>query len=286
MRKTTLSGASLLALFASIATAAAAPITFSYTGMTVTYTVQTAGLYDILVLGAQGGNGTAGEGGFGAEIGGDVTLTQGEMLTIAVGGQGENGLANTSNVGGGGGGGTFVVANGVPLMIAGGGGGGGSQYNGGGGQVGSGDGSGGSGGILGGGGGGFLTNGGSNGGASFLNGLAGGSGMSGGGNGGFGGGGGGGFFGGGGGGYSGASDGNGASGGGSYNSALRGSDFIELAHQNSGDGLVTLNLLGVAVTSPTAVPEPGSFAALGAGLVGLMTARRRRSQVPRSPGES
>ena len=72
-------------------------------------------------------------GGKGAEIGGDVRLTQGEVLTIAVGGQGSQGASDlfsgvfgTVGGSGGGGGGTFVAGpNNTPLMIAAGGGGGG-----------------------------------------------------------------------------------------------------------------------------------------------------------------
>ena len=62
----------------------------------------------------------ANPGGLGAQIGGDFLLTQGQILTIAVGGQGESTRTTA-----GGGGGTFVVGPGnVPFVIAGGGGGG------------------------------------------------------------------------------------------------------------------------------------------------------------------
>ena len=106
--------------------------TFNYTGRTVTWTVPATGLYDITAYGAQGGEGggrgiTATPGGKGAEIGGDVMLTQGEVLSIAVGGQGGGfRLQNYLGEGGGGGGGSFVVGPGnTPIVIAGGGGGGG-----------------------------------------------------------------------------------------------------------------------------------------------------------------
>jgi hypothetical protein len=63
-----------------------------------------------------------GAGGRGAEIGGDFSLTAGEMLRIAVGGAGSDGLRA-----GAGGGGSFVVGpNDTPMVIAGGGGGGGN----------------------------------------------------------------------------------------------------------------------------------------------------------------
>ena len=83
--------------------------TFNETGGIVTYTVPTTGIYDIVAYGAQGGGGA---GGLGAEIGGDVSLTAGEVLTIAVGGQG-----GTYNRGYSGGGGSFVVGLGSTPQI-------------------------------------------------------------------------------------------------------------------------------------------------------------------------
>ena len=124
--------------------------TFNYTGHTVTYTVPETGLYDLTAAGAKGGNGAqtygafgisfgSSSGGPGALIGGDLELTQGEVLTIAVGGVGANGPNEVTNgyygiktggPGGGGGGGSFVVGPGnTPLVIAGGGGGGGGAQN-------------------------------------------------------------------------------------------------------------------------------------------------------------
>ena len=124
--------------------------TFNYTGHTVTYTVPETGLYDITAAGAKGGDGAptygafgksfgSSSGGPGALIGGDLELTQGEVLTIAVGGVGANGPNEVTNgyfgiktggPGGGGGGGSFVVGPGnTPLVIAGGGGGGGGAQN-------------------------------------------------------------------------------------------------------------------------------------------------------------
>jgi hypothetical protein len=89
------------------------------------YTVEATGTYDITAFGGQGGQGgsdsasSGGTGGLGAEIGGDFSLTTGEVLQIVVGGYGN----------GAGGGGSFVIEtfNGtstvdIPLVIAGGGG--------------------------------------------------------------------------------------------------------------------------------------------------------------------
>jgi hypothetical protein len=102
---------------------------FTYTGRIVTFTVPKTATYRILAFGAQGGAGRCfagpltcpnfGAGGRGAEVGGDFSLNAGEILQIAVGGEGGAGSV------GGGGGGSFVVGPGnVPLVIAGGGGGG------------------------------------------------------------------------------------------------------------------------------------------------------------------
>jgi hypothetical protein len=234
---------------------------FNNTGGFQTWTVPATGLYNITAFGAQGGFGDVGGGGLGAEIGGEFSLSSGQVLTIAVGGAGTGG-----GFGGGGGGGSFVVsiASGTTnaLVIAG-GGGGGSDFNfpGGGGIVGSGGsgygGVGGAAGTIGGaGGGGFLGNGGpggyfGGGGFGFPAGLAGGTNISE-FNGGFGGGGGSGGYtqdtgggGGGGGGYTGGNGGSGAlggdnissSGGGSYNA---GSNPIGVAGYQSGNGLVEI----------------------------------------------
>jgi hypothetical protein len=101
-------------------------VSITYIGELVTFTVPKTGIYQIVAFGAQGGSGIfraggtfIGPGGRGAEIGGDFSLTAGEILQIAVGGMG-------TEDSGGGGGGTFVVGpNNTPLVIAGGGGGGG-----------------------------------------------------------------------------------------------------------------------------------------------------------------
>ena len=87
------------------------------TGTIQSYTVPTTGTYTIDAYGAQGG-GT--NGGKGARIKGDVSLTAGTVLKILVGQQG--GVYGSGSSGGGGG--TFVTDNSNnPIMIAGGGGG-------------------------------------------------------------------------------------------------------------------------------------------------------------------
>jgi hypothetical protein len=256
--------------------------TFSYDGAVVqTFTVATTGTYDITAFGGQGGQGgnpTGGTGGLGAEIGGDFSLTQGEILQIVVGGYGGSGTAGDG--GGGGGGGSFVIEtfNGsstvdAPLVIAGGGGGGGfngnaSGFQGGGGQTsgsgqtgsygggagGSGGSGGAGGGTYGGGGGGYSGGNGAGGrstgpaagGGAAGSGYGGGGGnygaggFGGGGGGGYdGGGGGGGFGGGGGGGYAGFGLGYGGGGGGG--SLNNGTNQVLAAAENSGNGLVTID---------------------------------------------
>jgi hypothetical protein len=99
------------------------------------FVVTQTGTYKITAFGAQGGAGATtggvagGAGGLGTEAGGTFFLTQGETITVVVGGQG---LTPTGSVGGGGGGGgSFVIETNsgsgavhTPLVIAGGGGGG------------------------------------------------------------------------------------------------------------------------------------------------------------------
>jgi Glycine rich protein len=81
----------LLALAVSVPAAHAQRFEFDYTGSLITFTVPINGTYQIIAFGAQGGGNLAGApGGLGAEIGGDFTLMQGEMLRIAVGGAGGN----------------------------------------------------------------------------------------------------------------------------------------------------------------------------------------------------
>ena len=293
MKQLLLAGTAFLGFAASGLAARATPFDFTYTGSLVTFTVPTTNSYQILAFGAQGGSATVGSligvGGLGAEIGGDFSLTAGEILQIAVGGAG--------GFNGGGGGGGFVVGPGnTPLVIAGGGGGGGLFSSGIGfpGQGGlTGPDGGGAGGTGGNGGGGSMTAGGGGGGGFFsaggtdaldggtgggaFPGLAGGSS-----GGGFGGGGGAGTIGlggsGGGGGYSGGGGGSRSAGahgpgggGGSFNG---GTDQILLADFQTGNGEVLITELAAAV------PEPASIALLGAGLLSLSVLWRRRR--PRS----
>jgi hypothetical protein len=279
----------LLALAGAALAAHAQRIAFAYTGSLATFTVPITGSYQILAFGAQGGDSVAGQspgpGGLGAEIGGEFSLTAGEILQIAVGGAGMPVSvvffgSNVGFTGGGGGGGSFVVGPGnTPLVIAGGGGGGG-HFDGGGlggepgltGQNGGGigGGTGGSGGIggcaspVGGaaGGGGFLSAGGGciggpGGGGAFPD-LTGGLGAFGGGTGGFGGGGGaGGDCGGGGGGYSGGAGParlglEGCGGGGGGGSFDAGTDQILIAGIQTGNGEVVITRL-----SPVFAGTPG-----------------------------
>jgi len=90
------------------------------------WTVPTTGTYRITAVGGRGAAGDEGrEGGRGAELSGDFTLTAGATLRIAVGQQGQRGsYVGGGDGSGGGGGGSFVVnsAN-SPLLVAGGGGG-------------------------------------------------------------------------------------------------------------------------------------------------------------------
>src|SRR4051812_10456174 len=99
-----LAGTSLLALAAAAPGAGAT--TFNFTGASQSFTAPTTGTYHILAFGAQGGGAGSAGGGNGAEIGGDFSLTAGEVLTIDVGGAG--GAGGTGISSGGGGGGSFV----------------------------------------------------------------------------------------------------------------------------------------------------------------------------------
>jgi hypothetical protein len=137
MKALLLAGTALLGLAVSETDAHAQRFEFAYTGKLTSFTVPIKGTYQIIAFGAQGGSGGGtgpvfGAGGRGAEIGGNFMLTKGEILQIAVGGAGSDGVViggtNGTNVfsGGGGGGGSFVVgSDNAALVIAGGGGGGG-----------------------------------------------------------------------------------------------------------------------------------------------------------------
>jgi len=80
---------------------------FLYTGSSVDWTAPTSGDYAFVVDGAQGGQGDANYGGYGAEVTGNVFLTAGDELAFLVGGGGESGYCCGVS-GGGGGGGSFV----------------------------------------------------------------------------------------------------------------------------------------------------------------------------------
>jgi hypothetical protein len=84
------------------------------------WTVPASGTYRIKAIGSVGGGYSGGSYGYGASIQGDVSLTQGEVISIVVGQQGIN---LGGGYGQGGSGGSFVVrGTDIPLIIAGGGG--------------------------------------------------------------------------------------------------------------------------------------------------------------------
>jgi hypothetical protein len=274
-----LAGASMLALMAGVAGAAAA--TFDFTGSVQHFTVVTSGLYDIQADGAQGGGSFRTSGGAGAEVGGEVFLTAGEMLNIVAGGQGA-----TGNLGAGGGGGfSGIFAADGPLIMAGGGGGGsygvenggsGLASTSGGDGTGASAGQGGANGLGGGAGGGRNSGGGGGSGFKSEGGTGSDSGQGGAGYtggsyitpGGFGGGGGSGLYGGGGGGGfsgggGGAGDASGGGGGGGSYIAPGFTNTFGTDGANSGNGFVTVDLVGGAV------PEASTWAMMLAGFTGL-----------------
>lgn len=97
---------------------------FNTTG-TYTFTVPHSGSYTLKVVGGDGGDSYADnlKGGSGAALTAAFALTQGDELTIFVGDNGQDGMADARS-GGGGGGGSAVVLNGRNVLIAAGGGGG------------------------------------------------------------------------------------------------------------------------------------------------------------------
>ena len=251
------------------------------TGTLQSFTAPSTGTYTIEADGAQGGSETGQGiwiGGAGVKIKGDFTLTQGEVLTILVGGQGQSGYSV-----GGGGGGSYVYTGTTPLIIAGGGGGGGvntslgtkaSYTTAAAGGVDKGPSTVGYGGLAstyqGSAGAGWLSDG-----ASSSNGLSGGgadpsdggaggiSGSS--ATGGYGGGGGGlqhydGYYGGGGGGYTGGPD--GCGGAGSYNSGINQSQI----GYNTGNGLVIITSATVTYSVSTSA-QAGTGTTSGGGLI-------------------
>lgn len=96
----------------------------TYNKGSYTYKVQSSGLYKLDAFGAQGGNYGSYKGGLGGEAYGTFYLTEGDELTITVGGQnGYNGGGSASSFGNGGGY-TIVKSKKLgTLLIAGGGGG-------------------------------------------------------------------------------------------------------------------------------------------------------------------
>jgi hypothetical protein len=244
MRYRLLAGTSLLALLA--ATTGVGATAFNYTGSIASYTVPVTGTYEVTAIGAQGGNGAFGVGGFGALVTGVVSLNAGTTLDVAVGGQGTSGYRGTTLIGGAGGGTDTGTGNN--------GSGGGGWRSAGGNGLGTGSGDGGAGPLSFAGG---LGNGGINGGF----GGGGGAGYS-------GGGGGGGYAGGGGGdGYAGLGYSYGGGGGGSFAAAAI--DAVEeIPGFGIGDGYVAIKELA----------EPGSLSLVAAALggFGLLARRRRR----------
>lgn len=95
------------------------------TGGKQAWTVPSTGRYRIEAAGAKGGGAATGAnvGGLGVIVRGEISLTQGQVLTIVVGQQGANGLASSWGHGGGGGSTVAVVGAAQPLVAAGGGGG-------------------------------------------------------------------------------------------------------------------------------------------------------------------
>jgi len=276
--------ASALALMALAAPAAADTVPFvDTTPGSTTFTAPEAGVYDILAFGAQGGN-SGGDGGLGAEVGGDFRLTAGEVLSIVVGVDG-NGPQVFGFTGDGGGGTLVLTSTGTALLIAGGGGGASDESDGGPGLI-----SGNGGNAYGGPGGNGGVDGSDGGAGDAPDGAGGGGGLNSGGGGalcctggggvndgpiGFNFGGGGGGFSGGGGGDGGIVDGvdAGGGGGGSLNTAF--ANLIGFDGVQGGNGALDIDFVGPAV------PEPSTWTMLLLGFAGLgaLAYRRNRSAV-------
>jgi hypothetical protein len=242
--------ASALALMALAAPAAADTVPFvDTTPGSTTFTAPEAGVYDILAFGAQGGN-SGGDGGLGAEVGGDFRLTAGEVLSIVVGVDG-NGPQEFGFTGNGGGGTLVLTSTGTALLVAGGGEGGNGGVDGSGGGAGDApDGAGGGGGLNSGGGGALCCTGGGgvNGGPIGFN------------------------FGGGGGGFS------GGGGAGSLNTAF--AKLIGFDGVQGGNGELDIDFVGAAV------PEPSTWAMLLLGFAGLGTLAYRRNRSGSRPAKA
>ncbi len=104
---------------------------YSYNGKAQTFTAPYAGIYTISAYGAQGGNYGSYSGGKGGLVSGDVYLSQGEKVTLTIGGQdGYNGGGSATDYGNGGGATTVVTDKKGCILIAGGGGGAISTANG------------------------------------------------------------------------------------------------------------------------------------------------------------
>lgn len=97
-------------------------------------TIPKSGTYRIRAVGAQGGDGDSGVGGYGVYMEGKFDLQDSQTLLIAVGQKGLTGVkeGETNGTGyGGGGGGTFVaLSDNTPLIVAGGGNGANLEYDG------------------------------------------------------------------------------------------------------------------------------------------------------------
>jgi hypothetical protein len=90
----------LMSLLATAGALAQQPVAFTFVDKTFqTWTVPDTGWYLLDVSGAQGGDASNGShaGGKGAQIQASVRLTKGEVLRIAVGGQGGKGTNNGNN---------------------------------------------------------------------------------------------------------------------------------------------------------------------------------------------